>query len=236
MASIALVLFIMVILSQAFQTGLESFRRLKGIGDMEEMLRAAVSVLRRDLSSDHFEGKRRLSDPAFWVQGPPREGFFRLWQGSPLIVEGVDGDGLLSTRATNHMLHFTGRLRGNGPQDFLSATLPMPFPNANFFNQPPDSRYQESALEYKSQWFEVAYYLRKTGTTVEPGNMNWTIGTPLFALYRRQLLAVPDNSVVNWTSPITRLNGRQVAEFSEMSCRKSKTGILPSENPYPDTL
>ena len=80
LVSVALVIFIMVILSEAFVAGLETFRQLKAIGDMEERLRAAAQVLRRDLAADHFEGKRRLSDPDFWLQGPPREGFFRIWQ------------------------------------------------------------------------------------------------------------------------------------------------------------
>src|SRR5688572_11398631 len=56
MVSVALVLFIMVILTEAFGKGLESFRTLKSVGDMESRLRAADMVLRRDLKADHFEG------------------------------------------------------------------------------------------------------------------------------------------------------------------------------------
>src|SRR5437899_3260350 len=59
----ALVMFIMLILSEAFVAGLEAFRTLKGIGDMEERLRAATLVIRTDLQADHFEPGRRLSDP-----------------------------------------------------------------------------------------------------------------------------------------------------------------------------
>ncbi len=81
LVAMALILFIMVILSEAFVAGLESFRQLKAIGDMEERLRTASVEIRRDLSADHFEGKRRLSDPNFW-DIPLREGFFRIVQNS----------------------------------------------------------------------------------------------------------------------------------------------------------
>src|SRR5689334_5845221 len=92
LVSLALVLFVMVLLSQALSTGLETFRQLKSTGELTEKLQMAGTILRQDLRYDHFEGKRRLSDPAFWIQGPPREGFFRIEQGLPSTVEGVDGD------------------------------------------------------------------------------------------------------------------------------------------------
>src|SRR5580765_3805274 len=77
----ALVMFIMLILSEAFVAGLEAFRTLKGIGDMEERLRAAALILRTDLQADHFESGVRLSDAAFWRQGNPRQGFLNITQG-----------------------------------------------------------------------------------------------------------------------------------------------------------
>src|SRR5262249_9738560 len=88
----ALVLFIMVILTEAVTTAMESFRRLKATGDMLDRLRSAATALRRDLSADHFEGARRLSDRAFWAQGTPRQGFFRVFQGEASTREGTDAD------------------------------------------------------------------------------------------------------------------------------------------------
>src|SRR2546423_1854114 len=82
LVSMALTIFLMVILAQCFVAGLETFRQLKAVGDMEASLRTASNMLRRDLLADHFDGKRRLSDPQFWAQGPPREGFLRIYQGS----------------------------------------------------------------------------------------------------------------------------------------------------------
>ena len=72
LVAVALVLFIMVILSEAFRAGLESFRLLKGVGDMQVRLRTATGVLRSDLTSDHFiEAGPRLSDQDLSTQAPP---------------------------------------------------------------------------------------------------------------------------------------------------------------------
>src|SRR3954471_20148292 len=92
MVAMALIVFIMAILAQAFGAASKTFRDLKGAGDLAERLRAINTMLRRDLAADHFEGKKRLSDPNFWSQGPPREGFFRLFQGGPSVSEGNDQD------------------------------------------------------------------------------------------------------------------------------------------------
>src|SRR5262245_13989751 len=88
LVSMALIVFIMTVLSAAFSAASKSVRDLKAAGDNAERLRGAVVLLRRDLKADHFMGQKRLSDQNFWkndpndatVDCPPREGFFRLWQ------------------------------------------------------------------------------------------------------------------------------------------------------------
>src|SRR5262245_19865485 len=87
MVVIALTLFIMIVLQQSCSAGLDTFRDLKALGDMEEELRGATGLLRRDLAADHFEGKRRLSDRSIWAPNPPREGFFRVYQGAAPVDE-----------------------------------------------------------------------------------------------------------------------------------------------------
>src|SRR2546423_1073885 len=109
LVSLALIILIMVVLSEAYSIGLTTFRDLKAIGDMEERLRTVSTLMRSDLTADHFDGRRRLSDPQFWVQGPPTQGYFRIWWGGPYLaapITGVqpqrntneppDGDGLAS--------------------------------------------------------------------------------------------------------------------------------------------
>jgi prepilin-type N-terminal cleavage/methylation domain-containing protein len=235
LVSLALVLFIMVILSQALSIGLETFRQLKSTGELDEKGRMASAILRQDLKLDHFEGKRRLSDPTFWTLGPPREGFFHIEQGMKSQLEGRDGDLLSSWLATTHRLHFTIKLRGSQRDDFLSANIRDPHSplldstlNTTFFAYPPDSRYQDVAGTYTSQWAEVAYFLQPNGATAG--------GTPLYALYRRQRLAVPNNYDLNWGPKRITLAkpadlAPALAAYGSMSCGKAKPG-----NAYPDTL
>ncbi len=61
LVSMALIIFTMTIMTQAFSTGMEAFRRLKAVGDMQQAMRTAVNALRQDLGSSHFDGDRRLS-------------------------------------------------------------------------------------------------------------------------------------------------------------------------------
>ena len=90
LVAMALIVFIMYILAEAFSAGSGAFRNLKAVGDMNERLRTTTTVLRRYLSADHFEGRKRLSDSNFWQSGPPNQGFFRIWQGSDSVSEGND--------------------------------------------------------------------------------------------------------------------------------------------------
>ncbi|MFM7148574.1 MAG: PilW family protein, partial [Gemmataceae bacterium] len=82
MVSMALIIFVMYVLAEAFAAGSKAFRDLKAVADLNTRLRTANNLLRRYLAADHFEGRKRLSDPDFWIDGPPKEGFFRIWQGS----------------------------------------------------------------------------------------------------------------------------------------------------------
>jgi type II secretory pathway pseudopilin PulG len=143
LVSTALVIFIMVILTQAYSAGMDSFRTLKALGDMEEKLRTAGSIVRKDLAADHFEFKKRLSEATFWNDGPPREGYFRIYQGAPSYPEGgwnnntppapnfTDGDGYPSWVAPDprvgiagsHALQFTVKRRGNQRDQFASVGL-----------------------------------------------------------------------------------------------------------------
>jgi prepilin-type N-terminal cleavage/methylation domain-containing protein len=152
MVAMALTMFIMVILSQAFVIALDTFVGLKAIGDMQANLRVATTLMRDDLSQDHFEGKLRLSDvtemgaPRIVVQRP-RAGFFSVLQGTapvdatagnpkpgPYVREGIDANGFPSYRAVNHVLYMTVKRKGNRPQDYFSAALPNSPAVATFFS------------------------------------------------------------------------------------------------------
>jgi hypothetical protein len=225
----ALIMFIMAILSQAFVSATGVFRNLKAAGDMAEKLRATTTLLQRDLAADHFEGKKRLSDPYFWVNGPPQQGFFRIWQGSPGTTEGsvtavsVDTDGFASYRSTDHMLAFTIKLRGNQMSDFLSASVPGYMQVASNSFGPPEVRYQTGS-SYNWQWAEATWFLQPqvNAAGVQDTTVNdpatGTAAVPLFTLYRNQRLAVLDNSLVPPQS-YNGMPGYQVfqSQFGEVS-------------------
>ena len=52
--AMALIVLLMAVLSEAFVSGIEAFRQLKGIGDLNEHLRGAAIDLRRDVQDAHF--------------------------------------------------------------------------------------------------------------------------------------------------------------------------------------
>jgi hypothetical protein len=87
---------------------------------------------------------------------------------------------------------FTVMLLGNRREQFFYARVPNGSP-LEALGQP-DSRFQEpnSVGVYACQWAEVAYFLAR------PIDNPTAEGTPLFALYRRQRLLVPDNEALNW--------------------------------------
>lgn len=104
----ALIIFMMWIISTAFQKGLEAFSTLKTAGDMQEKLRGATTVIRRDLTRPHFSADgafhgedlsdQRLddnawgNDPTKGTPGPPLQGYFRIFQSGNRVADGLDPD------------------------------------------------------------------------------------------------------------------------------------------------
>jgi type II secretory pathway pseudopilin PulG len=97
MVSAALTMIIMIIITQAFSIALETFRQLKATAVLQEQMRGAALVLRRDLAAEHF-GPGRLGtfnrDGAHgpylrdqrldrWEWQPPEEGFFAIYSAGP---------------------------------------------------------------------------------------------------------------------------------------------------------
>jgi hypothetical protein len=58
----ALIVFVMVIRSEAFTAGVQAFRDLEGVGDLNDRLRTASARLRRDLQESHFDSARFIGD------------------------------------------------------------------------------------------------------------------------------------------------------------------------------
>lgn len=138
LVAMALIILIMSILSQAFVEGLNTFRQLKGVGDMQDNLRTVAVPLRNDLILRHFDGAKKLStgfgttlipspipgNPPIAVSQRPSEGFLRIQQGSASLWEGNDSDGLPSYRAANHILHLTIHRLGSRRADYPTVDAP----------------------------------------------------------------------------------------------------------------
>jgi type II secretory pathway pseudopilin PulG len=235
LVSVALILFIMVILTEAFSSGMETFRQLKAIGDMQQRLRSTTTLLRRDLSADHFEGRRRLGDVTFWQDGNPALGFFHF-QGGQSWPEGRDLDltlagpyanftpapfrspSLLPPNSPTYQMSFSVKLRGNGRESFFSASAPPGSPLLSLdtgfygYNLAPDSQFLDTSGTYNSQWAEVTYFLWPNGT-------NAGTNTPLYTLWRSQLVVVPDNRNLAQAVPTNQFAPPPPApNYYDMSC------------------
>jgi prepilin-type N-terminal cleavage/methylation domain-containing protein len=192
LVSMALTVFIMMILTQAFGTGMATFRTLRSVGSLQGDLRNAATLLKNDLEQNHFEGARRLSDPNFW-QSPVKEGFFFV-QGGMVIPEGTGTDGLTSAKSTTQMLHFARRVKGNRREQHSLAKVPASNPlqsnplATNICQVTADAQFTDS-LSAGSQWSEVAWFL-----VPKPGSSN------LHSLYRAELLVIADDGFPSGTT------------------------------------
>ena len=185
MVAMALIILMLSIMSQAFVIATGTMQGLKEVADMQEKIRPAITLLQRDLGANHFEGSKKLSDPEFWDNGPPKEGYFMLWQDNANEpASGVEPSGnessfngvsfSRSAAKANHMLAFTVKLSGKNPNDFFESSLGASFGNIffNVLNNPaqvtdtPNSmldsnirRFESNSSLIHSDWAEVAYFL-----------------------------------------------------------------------------
>lgn len=60
--ALALSIFIMAIMSEAFVKGLEAFGNFKALADLEQRLRTVANIIRRDLKAPHFDTSKKLSE------------------------------------------------------------------------------------------------------------------------------------------------------------------------------
>ncbi len=248
LVAMALIVFILMLLAETFAKALDTFRDLKAIGDMDERLRSAVTILRRDLSADHFEGKRRPSDRDFWgsdyYQGPPREGFLRILkeydggnnQAVPVSqTEGFDSYQWTSRRLVKDALHFSVKLRGNHIKDFFTAMGPGASllglgqnDKATFMGQSthPDNLRQNNpqinpTADARYQQSQYSCQWAEVAYFMVPTGKTTGTSTniPLFALYRSQFAVPADNSALNWPP----LNA-SATQFYDVSCQPGATG------------
>ena len=230
MVAMALIILMLSIMSQAFVIATGTMQGLKEVADMQEKIRPAITLLQRDLGAFHFEGIKKLSDPEFWDNGPPKEGYFMLWQDRANdVAEGATNNVTFSQSAAlaNHMLAFTVKLPGKSPNEFFeSSSLGGAFGNT-FFNVTgtpaamTDSntrRFEKDSSLIHSEWAEVAYFLGPH--TVNPdGYTDGKAGPalPYYNLYRQQRLVLPSYNTAGVTLPTPADNAATRDTYSELS-------------------
>jgi prepilin-type N-terminal cleavage/methylation domain-containing protein len=207
MVAVTLVIFIMVILTEAFKSGIDSFRNLRAAGELAERLRSAGTVIRNDLAAPHFESNglnahkneflrdQRLDLPK-WQ--PPDRGYFRIWQGSQSTPENSDSEGISFSRATDHALVFTSAFEADEPGAYATGRVPVLHTALNANNQDKIWHVNNQDLSafsgnysgvptdpyrYASRWAEIALFLRATGSNTT--DTNGGAGIPLYSLHRR---------------------------------------------------
>ena len=232
MVAMALIILMLSIMSQAFVIATGVMQGLKEVADMQEKIRPAITLLQRDLGAFHFEGIKKLSDPEFWDNGPPKEGYFMLWQDRANdVAEGATNNVTFSQSAAlaNHMLAFTVKLPGKSPNDFFESSSLGAFGNT-FFNGPgtpptppgmTDSntrRFEKDSSLIHSEWAEVAYFLGPhTGNP--DGYTDGKAGPALayYNLYRQQRLVLPSYNIAGVTLPTPSDNPANRDALSELS-------------------
>jgi prepilin-type N-terminal cleavage/methylation domain-containing protein len=208
----------------------------------------------QDHFTDGPQVSPRLSDYQsntvnFWsrlTSATPPTGFFRIYEGAippnqlPLgsppqgsFDEGIDLDGFHSFRTTRTALHYTIALHGTRRSDFLSAsvqpntsltTAQNPPTAMDLLLKPPDTRYQDTQNTYNSQYAEVAVFLARIPSYDTTDGTNGLAPMPLYALYRRQFLAVPNT----WAA-VPPISNDQLTNL-EMSTVPT-AGELPATSP-----
>jgi type II secretory pathway pseudopilin PulG len=195
-------MLLMLIITEAFKRGIDMFRSMRAQGNMQERLRTAGTAMRDDLAAHHLPGSTGITQYISFLTSddnwlPPQDGFLRIYQGTmdaagnPFTVEGTDPDGMLCTRATTHILHFSVFRKGTSPDNMFRTVAQPPLGSAlgvpSQYIDPPD--YGEALPQpiFSSRWAEVAYFLRPNGD-----NAN---GTMLFNLHRRAKLLIPSTNV-----------------------------------------
>jgi len=189
LVSLALIVLIMAVMSEAFVSGLDSVSHLKATGDMQERLRVGAAPLRHDLLARHFESEEKVSN----ITQMPSGGFFRIVQNGyfadsvndPTRWEGVDGDYIPSYRSAGCQLHFTVRntvTNSSRREDFYSARVPS--------GSPPQAAsptaFRQAGIGLDDA-IEVRYFLyRDPSSTETAGNLPAGVGLPLYSLHRRQ--------------------------------------------------
>jgi len=194
MVALALTLFLMTIMAEAFIIGLDAFRLSKGVADLDQALRTCSDMIRRDLRAPHFEGNLRVSEVVPNTTNPASArfaalGYFMVVEGTGRSSEGADSAGEDVHRDTDDFIMFTVRLDGTRQENFFVGLAPSELDSVGR----PTNRHDNDSPTYRSQWAEIIYKLEPAlDADNQPLYTDETRTVQLFNLYRRRKLLVPE--------------------------------------------
>ena len=226
LVAMAIIIFMLSIMSQAFVIATTCMQGMKTVGELVDRTRPVLTLMQKDLSADHFDGTKKLSDANFWDYGPPKEGYFSILQGGVSETESKSTDAVKyyisnSSNAydptkSNHALAFSSRLNGKSPTDFYSAEFPSSstvssvmyqifnYPasptaaNLNLMKMLNSKRFDFVPGTVHAKWAEIAYFIRPNGQVIKADPSQPTLqDLPLHDLYRQQRILLPDVADMN---------------------------------------
>ena len=217
LVSMAIIIFMLSIMSQAFVIATTCMQGMKTVGELIDKVRPVMTILKRDLAADHFDGTKKLCDPDFWEYGPPREGYFSIIQGGGSEQETPSSGPvkyyISNSTTSNHALTFTSRLPGKNPTEFYTAEYPTAhnvrmngiynYPDPTFATNPAYMKVQNARrFDFISniihcKWAELAYFIKPNGSIVAKDPTSGYVDLPLHDLYRQQRVILPDVSDMN---------------------------------------
>ncbi len=226
LVALALVIFIMSLVSTVFVLATKSFRDMKAAGDLTEQLRATGQLIRKMLKTTHLSKNTndfQLSDNDLWKPTDSlkadqrseyrwRTGYFRFEQtDSADATEGSDlSDATFSVyrsaQAADHRLSMSCIMPNTSlPQDLFSASRPSNF-NTLFSTTSQDKYYENSAKNnLNRRQMEMALFLAAPDTasldSTKTGLLSSSVPSrDLFALHLKTWI-LNDLSVDTTTAP-----------------------------------
>ncbi len=196
LVSLALIIFIMSLMSTLFVLATRTFRDLKAAGDLNDQLRSAGQVIRQLVKAPHFLKSETgqpyvLSDKDFWkpTKSDPtettqskhfnwRKGYLRveLSQNFESSFGAFDDFAGITLRRcgqeSDHKIFMTSILPGNRPENLFSAYFPAGRPTTpQVFPVTPGQSWNDSMFEdgthVNSRLAEVALFLSNTTSLVK---------------------------------------------------------------------
>jgi prepilin-type N-terminal cleavage/methylation domain-containing protein len=243
----ALILFIMAIMAEALGAGSKTFANMRTAGDLQNKLRSASTIMRRDLSLEHFgppygsnRGGPRVRDQRLDLPGwrPPYAGYMEIVQTHPSLFEpSVPGQydqiepPAVPPPTPNSLPDAEGLFSTRARTHWIKFTVRLPDGPPSELHaaayhprlavDPQVNMFPALAPMVYTRWAEIHYFLRQTP------NLTGGSGLPLHTLHRRiRLLPAKSHTLL-----ITAGEANQI--IADMAQNRYPDMISPILSPAP---